>query len=353
MKNTDIRPGDKVRFLNDVGGGRVTRIEGTIIYVEDEIGFEVPMPANEIVVIERNEAGPPAPSAGSAETKVEQSVAKDEEPSMEEEEVTMADDRHDDLNPRFYLAFLDGGHKADKQMVDFHLVNDSNYQCLYLIVEMGEDGLARQLYNGRIQPNTKEELDQLDASRLDVSWHVQVMLYRKDKPFALFDPVNEVMKIKAHKFFKDNAFKNNDFFYERAVLLPVIKSELERRVENLTQKETRKILQEKGEFNVPKPKVTKDKNPETVEVDLHIHELLDDTRGLSNADMLKLQTDRFNEVMEENQKNKGQKIVFIHGLGNGTLKHEVRRLLNTRFKTHNFQDASFREYGYGATMVII
>ncbi|MFW5701140.1 MAG: DUF2027 domain-containing protein, partial [Cyclobacteriaceae bacterium] len=195
--------------------------------------------------------------------------------------------------------------------------------------------------------------DQLDASRLDVSWHVQVMLYRKDKPFALFDPVNEVMKIKAHKFFKDNAFKNNDFFYERAVLLSVIKTELERRMENLTQKETREILQEKGEFKDLKPKVNKDSNPDILEVDLHIHALLDDTRGLSNADMLKLQIDRFNKVMEENQKNKGQKIVFIHGLGNGTLKHEVRRLLNSRYKGHNFQDASFREYGYGATMVII
>jgi hypothetical protein len=353
MKNTDIRPGDKVRFLNDVGGGLVTRVEGNTVYVEDEIGFEVPMPFNEIVVIERKEASPQSGSANSANTRVQQPVMKNEEPAFEEEEESMVDERHDDLNPRFYLAFLDGGHKGDKQMVDFHLVNDSNYQCLYLIVEMGEDGLARQLYNGRIQPNTKEYLEQVDASKLDVSWHVQVILYRKDKPFALFDPVNEVMKIKAHKFFKDNAFKNNDFFYERAVLLPVIKTELERRVENLTQKETRKILQEKGEFKAPKPKVTKDKNPDIIEIDLHIHELLDDTRGLSNADMLKLQTDRFNEVMEENQKNKGQKIVFIHGLGNGTLKHEVRRLLNSRYKTHSFQDASFREYGYGATMVII
>jgi hypothetical protein len=353
MKNTDIRPGDKVRFLNDVGGGLVTRVEGKIVYVEDEIGFEVPMPANEIVVIERGEAATQPSSSSKEGQPVEQQSSPQEDPEMEEDDVAETDERHDDSNPRFYLAFLDGGHQADKQMVDFHLVNDSNFYCLYLIVEMGEDGLARELYNGRIQPNTKESLDQLDASKLDVSWHVQVVLYRKDKPFALFDPVNEVMKIKAHKFFKDHAFKNNDFFYERAVLLPVIKNELERQMENLTKQETRKVLREKGELTSSTPKTTKKSNPDIIEVDLHIHELLDDTRGLSNADMLKLQTDRFKEVMEENQKKKGQKIVFIHGLGNGTLKHEVRRLLNTRYKAHNFQDASFREYGYGATMVII
>ncbi|WP_010665334.1 DUF2027 domain-containing protein [Marinilabilia salmonicolor] len=353
MKNTDIRPGDKVRFLNDVGGGLVTRVEGKIVYVEDEIGFEVPMPANEIVVIERSEVAPQTSSASKSEQPLVKQSSPQEEPEMDEDGFAETDERHDDTQPRFYLAFLDGGHQGDKQMVDFHLVNDSNFYCLYLIVEIGEDGLARELYNGRIQPNTKESLDQLDASKLDVSWHIQVLLYRKDKPFALLDPVKEVMKIKAHKFFKDNAFKNNDFFYERAVLLPVIKNELERQMENLTKQETRKVLREKGELNSAAPKPSKKKNSDIIEVDLHIHELLDDTRGLSNADMLKLQIDRFTEVMEENQKTKGQKIVFIHGLGNGTLKHEVRRLLNTRYKSHNFQDASFREYGYGATMVII
>ncbi|MFO8000219.1 MAG: DUF2027 domain-containing protein, partial [Marinilabilia sp.] len=55
MKNTDVQTGDKVRFLNDVGGGVVTRVEGKTIYVEDEIGFEVPMPVSEIVVVEKME----------------------------------------------------------------------------------------------------------------------------------------------------------------------------------------------------------------------------------------------------------------------------------------------------------
>lgn len=45
--------GDKVRFLNDVGGGTVTAFRpGGIVLVEDEDGFDVPMPQNEVVVIE-------------------------------------------------------------------------------------------------------------------------------------------------------------------------------------------------------------------------------------------------------------------------------------------------------------
>ena len=45
--------GDKVRFLNDVGGGKITAFRpGGIVMVEDADGFEVPIPQNEVVVIE-------------------------------------------------------------------------------------------------------------------------------------------------------------------------------------------------------------------------------------------------------------------------------------------------------------
>ncbi|MDN5292384.1 MAG: hypothetical protein PWQ06_2623 [Anaerophaga sp.] len=353
MKNMDIRPGDKVRFLNDVGGGEVTRIEGKIIYVEDEIGFEIPMPSSEVLVVERKEN---VTGKSSPQTIKEIQHEDDYDREMfdpEEDEPPLIEDSHDDTNPRVYLAFLDGGKHQGDQRVDLHIVNDSNYYCLYLILDIGEDGLARHLFNGRLQPNTKEFLDGFSAAKLDTGWHVQILLYRKDKPFSLVEPVNELIKIRANKFFRENAFKSNDFFYDNAVLIPIIKTELERQVENLTKKETREVLKEKGELAGKKPAPEKQKRPDIIEVDLHIHELLDDTRGLSNADMLKIQMDKFHEVMEENLKNKGQKIVFIHGIGNGTLKHEVRRQLNLRYKNHSFQDASFREYGYGATLVII
>jgi len=353
MSKKDIQTGDKVRFLNDVGGGMVTRVEGTIVYVEDEIGFEVPMPQHEIVIVERARKSSdekPKPSVSGA---IIEENSEDIEGELTDEEDVFIDENHDDNQPRFFLAFLNAGNKNGSQYLDLHLINDSNYICLYLVTEMGDDGLARELFNGRLQPNTKEFLDSVRAAKLDVNWLVQVLLYRKDKSFRLFEPVNETMKIKANKFFRDNSFRANDFFYEKAVLLSVMKNELEQQIENISRDETRKILEEKGEFSKVKPKDKPKQKPAIIEVDLHIHELLDDTRGLSNADMLKVQLDRFNAVMEENANNKGQKIVFIHGIGNGTLKHEVRRQLNSRYKKHNFQDASFREYGYGATMVII
>ena len=89
------------------------------------------------------------------------------------------------------------------------------------------------------------------------------------------------------------------------------------------------------------------------EVDLHITELLDNTNGLSNADMLDYQLEKFHEVLTKYAANKGQKIVFIHGKGDGVLRKAIEKELKTKYKQYYYQDASFREYGFGATMVTI
>ena len=88
-------------------------------------------------------------------------------------------------------------------------------------------------------------------------------------------------------------------------------------------------------------------------MDLHIHELVDTTVGLSPADMLNLQIDHFRKIMDENSKHHGQKIVFIHGKGEGVLRNALLKELNYRYKGNDVQDASFREYGFGATQVTI
>ena len=56
---------------------------------------------------------------------------------------------------------------------------------------------------------------------------------------------------------------------------------------------------------------------------------------------------------ERGIKNHVKRIVFVHGVGQGVFKQEVAGLLNRKFKKYYFQDASFKEYGYGATMVIL
>lgn len=46
---TKFQIGDKVKFLNSVGGGVVTKITPDFVFVRDDTGFDMPMPANELI----------------------------------------------------------------------------------------------------------------------------------------------------------------------------------------------------------------------------------------------------------------------------------------------------------------
>ena len=69
--------------------------------------------------------------------------------------------------------------------------------------------------------------------------------------------------------------------------------------------------------------------------------------------MLKIQLDTFRKEMDLAIATGVKKIVFIHGVGDGVLKNELRRELGRKYAKYPFQDASFREYGFGATMAVL
>jgi len=342
-----IKVGDSVRFLNISGGGKVTRLEGKLVYVEDQDGFEVPTLMNEVVVIE-------SASNVKAASETSKSTGDGGESASDEEDYEYDEEDADDTNPRFFLAVLPGDKPGiDSGDVRLQVVNDSNYFVFYTIANKRKDQTVDLLYHGHVEPNTKEALAKVPLFQLDDNqWEVQLVLYKKGRSYTCMQPVAESLKIKASRFYKDNAFMDNDYFHEKAVLIPVIKGEFERKLEELTDKEVNKVMREK-EATPVKKKYARRNEPGIIEVDLHINELIDSTAGLSNGEILNIQTDKFHQVMAENEKNKGRKVVFIHGVGNGVLKTELRKLLDRRYKKHVYQDASFKEYGYGATMVII
>ena len=87
--------------------------------------------------------------------------------------------------------------------------------------------------------------------------------------------------------------------------------------------------------------------------DLHIGELTDSLVGMEPKDMLEMQLAEVRRRMKENSSRLGQKIVFIHGKGEGVLRKSVLELLKKEYPKAELQDASFREYGFGATLVTI
>ncbi len=89
-----------------------------------------------------------------------------------------------------------------------------------------------------------------------------------------------------------------------------------------------------------------------MEVDLHIHQLVPKHNGMSNHDMLNIQLEEAKRQLDFAMKKKIQKIVFIHGVGEGVLRSELEYLFN-RYENLKFYDADYQKYGRGAMEVYI
>ncbi len=342
-----IKQGDRVRFMDSTGEGTVTRIEGRLAFVEDEDEFEIPVLLTELVLVTPVEEKVTGPD-------VRQSKEVREEVKAEPESEYEYEEEEGNYDPVFILAFRRGEKPGvESGSVRLSLINDSNYFCYYALNEVGMNGEAINLMAGLIEPNTKLDERKYLVTELDGKrWIIQLIMFKKGKRFSPIPSVQKELKLKGTSLMNDNKFVENDYFDEKALLTFVLKDKLQQSVEQLTDKAFKEIKKEKEQKKIKKKAKRRDE-PGLLEIDLHIDELLDDTRGFSNSDILSIQMDKFHQVMKENLKNKKRKIVFIHGVGNGTLKTELRKALDRKYKGTYYQDASFREYGYGATMVII
>ena len=85
---------------------------------------------------------------------------------------------------------------------------------------------------------------------------------------------------------------------------------------------------------------------------MHIWRLTDNYSRMTNGEMLNLQLQFFKRCLGSAIDNNYTKVVFIHGVGNGRLKQEIRQILD-EFAYIEYYNASLEKYGVGATEVLI
>lgn len=105
-----------------------------------------------------------------------------------------------------------------------------------------------------------------------------------------------------------------------------------------------------SEKDLKKKPATKPKQNEVWEVDLHLSEVLDTGRNLSDHEKLLAQLKYFRKCLDSAIYHKIKKVIFIHGVGKGTLKQEILHALKSYEKARHY-DAPYKQYGFGATVV--
>jgi DNA-nicking Smr family endonuclease len=355
-----LKTGDNVRFLNAVGGGIVKRIDERqgIVYVEDTDGFEMPVLIKECVVVPKVSATTNVPIRDVFTKKEEKQQAYTvpeivEQAAEKPEKIEIVETDYGDALTAFLAFFAKDLKQLQTSNYECLILNDSNYFLFYNIV-IGQNGDTHSIANGIVEPNIQQWLTDIQKEDLN-DWenvHIQIVAYKKDKSYAPQKAIDFRLKIDTVKFYKLHSFSENDYFDEPAMLVNLTEQQEKEQLKSISPDEIRQAMLQKQKPE-PRKQFAKKPKAEIFEIDLHINALLDTTVGLSNADMLNFQMQKFHETLAKYKDKRGQRIVFIHGKGEGVLRSEIEKSLKSQYKSYYFQDASFQKYGFGATMVMI
>ena len=385
-----MKKGDKVRFLHEIGGGTISGFQGkNIVLVEDEDGFEIPMLMTDVVVVGNEDysttnvvnakakeqqrlgadsrsvkalmsEGTDAAELGARQAAQSQTDAADEIDYSKVTFRTPVEERKGGNRLSAYLAFVPIDiHEVTHTRFETYFVNDSNYYLRYTyLVAEGNSWTLKA--SGEVDPNTKEFIEEFGREELNKMERValQLLAYKREKPFDLKPAIDVQIRIDGVKFYKLHTFQENDFFEQKALLYTIVEQDKVARplvIDAQRLKAEMYHTEPADKTRVQKPIVYQPRKGDenVLVVDLHASALLDTTAGLSASDILNYQLDKFRKVLAENADKKGKRIVFIHGKGEGVLRRALINDLSSRHKTYTWQDASFQEYGYGATQVTI
>lgn len=358
-----MKIGDKVRFLNEIGGGVVTGFRGKdIVLIEDADGFDIPMPMRECVVIDTDDYNMTRPVPKAAPKKTEEQPVRTAQAEAERLSKPQAsvyrqpETRGGDIL-NVFLAFVPEDIKAvSTTPFESYLVNDSNYYLYYTyLCAEGKAWSVRS--HGIVEPNTKFLLEEFEKAELNDREHVavQFIAFKDSRSFVLKPAVSVELRIDTVKFYKLHTFQESEFFETPALIYDIVKDDVPTKQVYVSAEELQSALLRKTQVDKPKsqPIVKRGGQSGIIEIDLHIGELLDDTHGMSNGEILNYQLDKFREVLEQYKNKREQRIVFIHGKGDGVLRKALLDELKRKYSTFRHQDASFQEYGFGATMVTV
>ena len=419
--------GEKVRFLNETGGGVIAGFQGKdIVLVRDEDGFDIPMLRSQVVVVETNANNFVRKQAKQALQNLQ--PLQLQQPQQSHPLQPQERKGGDLLN--VCLAFVpEDARELSNTRFGAYLINDSNYY-VSAVVANNEGAAWHMRWQGTLAPNTKQLTETFDRSILNDLERigVQLIAWKQDKPYMLKPAVGVELRLDTVKFYKLHVFQPSPFFREAALIYDIVRDdrpirqvfvqaeevldamrggnyaeetrgvaseqtempdlpETEEEQENTvdpepvtvhqrTREEEREALKaakralkaeqkakeakrtqtaaaaQERDPHVSKPNISP-ADQEILEVDLHINALLDNTAGLSPSVLLNTQLTEFRIIMDRNIKKKGQRIVFIHGKGEGVLREALIKELTHRYRGCTYEDASFQKYGYGATMVTI
>lgn len=318
--STNFKLGEFVRFVEERREGYITRIfENGMLGVTGDDDFEIPVLATKVTRVHGHTYDVTA-GGNAAELTTAHSAQTE-----------------DFIRKGIYVAVHPDSKRSS--VVFFHLVNESSFQ-LMVSLSTERNTTFKGEFVGVVAPRSITQIYTASLAELD-SWplfHFQIAYFSIGNE-NLPAPIISQVKFKSRDF---SGSKTANSLLKRDAWLHRLDQEDIVINPELLKESFFKVKEESKKVEKP-----------AREIDLHIEKLRDDHQFLSNTEMLKIQLDVFKRSLDSAIVHKMHDIIFIHGLGNGTLKTEIHKYLSRHKQVKTFMDARKEKFGYGATQAIL
>ena len=140
--------------------------------------------------------------------------------------------------------------------------------------------------------------------------------------------------------------------FKESELIRIDAKEREELARSVSKESYSPSFKEEREPHIRKTEASISKVRSSNEINLHMEDLREEYSDMSAGEKLNMQLNYFTKKLEEAIRLKKRNLIVIHGIGKGTLRAEVRKLLDD-YPHITYCDGSYDTYGYGATEVII
>ncbi len=327
-----------------MGGGVVRRIiDSATVEVAIEEGFDLPVKISDLIVVAPADA---SDRLFDVNYKVQDNppvaVTQQQSANTEHERSFIARDHAEGIyfavKPHDQRLLIAG-------YVDVILINHTSFDILYNTFQR-VSGAYRGMDYGSIGPGSFVLMDTCDRQSLE-SWMdgvVQIMFHAEH-----FDDLTKAMdlpfKIKTGKMVREDSYIKTGFMGGRIFALPLYTLP---NTENESAQKKVPLKLSTDLMLIEKHRV----EAGFAEVDLHIQALVETVTGLEPVKIMNIQLDYLKRTLESAIAAAYEKVVFIHGVGAGVLKIEVKKILDA-YDCVEYYDASIAKYGIGATEVLI
>ena len=351
--------GDKVKFLNDVGGGMVQKIlSPTMVSVTNQDGFDIPVMISEIIFAESNEPVEKVFNQDFKSTDNQGQTLAEEEEDNRSVKLQRFSSLHKNASG-MYLGYVPQDQVwLVKDAVDLYVINYTDFEVVYNLAMEENDGGFSGIDYGSIAPFSKVHIATIERNELEqwLKGYAQALFFRENDTHIRL-PLHAPFHVKLSRFLEKESYTTANFLAEKGVFVYLGKSFhsdhsqqalLEKKSQSLEEAQVKVSQTIDKEVFISQYKTDRF----TAEVDLHIENIVPDHSKLEKGQILEMQKNLFTRCLDSAIKEKLQKIIFIHGVGIGSLKSEINHILKQYPNLHYF-DASMQKYGCGATEVWI